>query len=140
MTNSLKFPFVTATGAIGEVGFQPLLPLLLEGGSTSIAVDALLDTGASVNVLPYTIGKHLGLDWEQQKTSLFLTGNLASLPAKAIVASATIGHLPPVRLAFAWTQEDSVPVILGQVNFFMEFDVCFFRAQRFFELTPKQVF
>jgi hypothetical protein len=30
-----------------------------------------------------------------------------------------------------------VAMILGQVNFFMEFDVCFFRSQAAFEVTPK---
>ena len=28
-------------------------------------------------------------------------------------------------------------MILGQVNFFMEFDVCFFRSQAAFEINPK---
>ena len=41
--------------------------------------------------------------------------------------------------AFAWTQAAEVPLLLGQVNFFMEFDVCFFRAQAAFEIKPKIV-
>jgi hypothetical protein len=44
---------------------------------------------------------------------------------------------PPVDLAFAWTQSTEVPMILGQVNFFMEFDVCFFRSQAALEVNPK---
>jgi hypothetical protein len=45
--------------------------------------------------------------------------------------------LPPVRLAFAWAHTDAVSVILGQVNCFLEFDVCFFRFRGFFEVRPK---
>jgi hypothetical protein len=50
-----------------------------------------------------------------------------------------VGGFPAVRLAFAWAQTDAVPVALGQVNFFMEFDVCFYRSRSSFEVRPKQV-
>ena len=39
--------------------------------------------------------------------------------------------------ASAWTRNNEVPVILGQVNFFMEYDVCFFRSRSAFEIRPK---
>jgi hypothetical protein len=55
-----------------------------------------------------------------------LSGNLAAVQARVVVVSATVASFPPVRLAFGWANPDSVSVILGQVNFFMEFDVCFF--------------
>ena len=42
-----------------------------------------------------------------------------------------------VRLAFAWTQAENVPLLLGQVNFFMEFDTCFYRSQLAFDVSPK---
>ena len=40
-------------------------------------------------------------------------------------------------MAFAWAQSDAVGIILGQVNFFLEFDVCFFRSRASFEVRPK---
>ncbi|TRU46415.1 MAG: hypothetical protein EWV49_17045 [Microcystis aeruginosa Ma_QC_Ch_20071001_S25] len=43
--------------------------------------------------------------------------------------STEIGNLEPVRLAFAWAQVSQVPLILGQTNFFREFDVCFQRSR-----------
>ena len=39
-----------------------------------------------------------------------------------------------VRLAFAWVNSDSIPVILGQINFFLEFDVCFYRSKGMFDV------
>jgi hypothetical protein len=77
------------------------------------------------------------LDWNQQTRSVELSGNLASVDARVVVLSAETGSFPPVRLAFAWAKTDAVSVILGQVNFFLEFDVCFFRARGVFELRPK---
>ncbi|AKV68500.1 hypothetical protein VL20_3497 [Microcystis panniformis FACHB-1757] len=40
-----------------------------------------------------------------------------------------IGNLEPVRLAFAWAKTSQIPLILGQTNFFREFDVCFQRSR-----------
>jgi hypothetical protein len=97
----------------------------------------LLDTGVTVNVLPYRIGLELGAVWEPQGPSLRLSGNLTQFEARALVISAVVSCFAPVRLVFAWTQADNVPVILGQVNFFMEFDVWFYRSQQAFELRPE---
>jgi hypothetical protein len=102
-----------------------------------VQVEGLLDTGATVNVLPYAVGDQLGAVWEQQTTPVALSGNLAACEARALVLTARIGGFPPVRLVFAWARTDSVPMILGQVNFFMEFDVCFYRWRSLFEVRPK---
>ena len=66
-----------------------------------------------------------------------LSGNLASVEARIVVLSAVVGSFAPVRLAFAWAHTDAVSVILGQVNFFLEFDVCFFRSRSVFEVRPN---
>src|SRR5437763_354568 len=105
-----------------------MLPLTLVTSAT-VVTSGLLDTGAAVNVLPYEIGMKLGLNWDGQTTPIRLTGNLASVEARVIIVSASIASFSPVRLAFAWVKDDTVPLLLGQVNFFMEFDVCFFRSR-----------
>jgi len=137
VTNAVRFPFLDAGPAQPGASLMPLLPLTLSRGENKVGVTALLDTGASVNVLPYSIGEQLGFVWEQQRTSIVLSGNLARIPARGIVLSAIIGAFAPVRLAFAWTQADSVRCLLGQANFFLEFDVCFFRSRSEFTVTVK---
>lgn len=138
MTAALRFPYIDIDPAHPGASRLPYVPLTLSHGQMTAALSGLLDTGATINVLPYPAGVQLGLIWNQQPTPIQLTGNLAQAPARAVVVSATIASLPPVRLAFAWTQLTTVPLILGQVNFFLEFDVCFFRAQSAFEIGPKQ--
>nr|WP_216595583.1 aspartyl protease family protein [Myxosarcina sp. GI1] len=107
------------------------------GRGLSVEVLALLDTGASVNVLPYSLGLELGAVWEEQTTSVTLAGNLASVEAKGLLLSAKIANFEPVRLVFAWSQSDDTPLLLGRMNFFLEFDVCFYRSQLLFEVCPK---
>ena len=133
-----QYPFLVVDPRQGPAGLKPILPLTLSLSQQSVPAQGLLDTAAAVNVLPHQLGVLLGAVWEQQTVSLRLTGNLAAYEARALLLGATVGKFPPVNLAFAWTRTDEVPLLLGQVNFFMEFDACFFRARGLFEIRPKQ--
>lgn len=137
MRNSERYPFLAGDPTLGEASFRPYLPFTLRYQQNSVTASALLDTGASVNVLPYSIGVELGYNWERQTTALSLTGNLAQYEARVVLAQAIVGQFEPVQLVFAWTQATNVPLILGQVNFFMEFDVCFYRSQLEFAVSPQ---
>ncbi|NJK62470.1 MAG: hypothetical protein HC921_07085 [Synechococcaceae cyanobacterium SM2_3_1] len=139
MPNAERYPFVSSDPALGEAGFRPYLPLTLLNQQVSVRASAILDTGASVNVLPYLVGVELGYDWERQTAALSLTGNLAQYEARVVLVQAVVGQFEPVQLVFAWTQATNVPLILGQVNFFMEFDVCFYRSQLEFAVSSKPV-
>lgn len=137
MLNAERYPFLSGDPALGEASFRPYLPFTLIYQGNAVATTGLLDTGASVNVLPYSAGIELGYEWERQTTLLSLTGNLAQYEARVVLAQAIVGQFEPVQLVFAWTQATNVPLILGQVNFFMEFDACFYRSQLEFAVTPK---
>jgi len=133
-----QYPFIPMDPSLGGASLLPYLPISLAFGEQTLSVSGLLDTAASVNVLPYEVGLQLGAVWEEQTTAVQLTGNLARQEARVLVVTGTVAKFAPVRLAFAWSRNTEVPVILGQVNFFLEFDVCFFRSRPLFEVKPKQ--
>ncbi len=139
MVDTQKFPYKIIDSSLGMVDRLPYIPLTLSLDGQSLNTEGLLDTGASVNVLPYELGLQLGLIWEDETLSVLLAGNLARFEARAVVVDAQVSSFPTINLAFAWTQIPNVPLILGQANFFFEFDVCFFRARSEFEVRPKQV-
>jgi hypothetical protein len=125
----------------GSASLMPRLSLTLHNGSHSTNVVGLLDTGAAVNLLPYNVGRTLGAVWEAQTISLPLTGSLGNITARALIVDATHPQLTPqgpVRLAFAWADTDDVPLLFGQVNFFLTFEVCFYRTQGEFEIHPVE--
>lgn len=86
--------------------------------------------------MPYGLGVRLGATWEAQTTQVRLTGNLAAREARALIVHARVASFPPVRLVFAWTRLDDVPLLLGQINFFEEFDICFHRQRVQLEIQP----
>ena len=137
MRNGEPYLFASSDPTLGEASFRPYLSFNLVHQKVSVTASGLLDTGASVNVLSYSIGTELGYEWERQTTALSLTGNLAQYEARVVLAQAVVGQFEPVQLVFAWTKATNVPLILGQVNFFMEFDVCFYRSQLKFAISPK---
>ncbi len=137
MRNAQRFNFVEGFDTFGVPDALPQLPLSLTYRDSSVEVSALLDTGASVNVLPYSVGVQLGAVWEEQTTSVTLAGNLASVEARGLLVFAQISNFDPVQLVFAWSLSDDAPLLLGRMNFFLEFDVCFYRSQLAFEVRPK---
>jgi hypothetical protein len=79
-----------------------ILPLTLSLDGQFLNTEGLLDTGASVNVLPYELGLQLGLVWEDETLSVLLAGNLARFEARAVVVDAQVSSFPTINLAFAW--------------------------------------
>lgn len=128
MPSTAEFPFSNDEAL-------PTIPIILSYADSSVSANALLDTGSTVNLLPYDIGMQLGAMWEEQTVRLPLAGNLATVETRGLFVHVQIGNLEPVRLAFAWVQASQVPLILGQTNFFREFDVCFQRSRRTIEVT-----
>jgi len=115
---------------------RPMLPLTLRANGRLHEASGLVDSGADVNVLPWSAGTSLGFDWQPNKATIRVAG-IAQGAAMPILLSADFGDIRGVTLAFAWCQTDSVPLVLGQTNFFMEFDICFFGSRSEFQIVPK---
>lgn len=126
----MRFPYTVTAPTQNEFDSLPRLPFTLQLDKRRVEVVRLVDSGATVNVLPYETGLQLGGLWEDRKATINLAGNLGGFVAQPIFVMAIFGDFSPIRLVFAWSRSNKVPLILGQMNFFMEFEVCFFRKQR----------
>ena len=116
----------------------PFVPITLEYYTTRLRFDALIDSGATANVLPYDYGTQLGLSWDQQYFALEPDGFLRGDPVYAVLLLGQIDTFSPVKLVFAWSQKSSyeIPLILGQQNFFEQFRITFDGRESLVELTP----
>jgi len=134
MADSLGVPYTLMFPVLGDAGLRPQLSITLRLGGVAVEGHGLIDSGATVNVLPYRVGLALGAIWSDNLPDLHLSGNLGNWPAKGIFIEAVVGAFPVAELVFAWSQSENAPLILGQVNFFKEFEICFFRAKGYFEI------
>ncbi len=118
----MHFRYSTSDPTQDEFDSLPRIPLTIRYHEQQMEVMGLVDSGSTVNVLPYEVGLQLGAQWDVQKATLRLAGNLGKQSAMPLSVMATIGDFDPVQLAFAWVSSPNAPLILGQTNFFMEFD------------------
>lgn len=132
MSDRFRVPYVPLRGAL-----VPMVPVWINWKGKGATAMGLVDSGAAISVLPYELGLELGLNWDDFTTELSLTGNLAKSPAKVVLLNAHVGNFPPIELGFAWTKEPNVGLILGQVNFFEQFQVCFFGGIKTLKITKN---
>jgi hypothetical protein len=133
----MRFRYSTTDPSQNEFDSLPRVPIVLRREGRNVEALGLVDSGATINVMPYELGLQLGNTWEDSRAIIQLAGNLGNQPAMPFFAMVQVGDFAPIQLAFAWTRSPNVPLILGQANFFMEFDVCFYRSNMEFEVKPK---
>jgi hypothetical protein len=118
---------------------RPTLPLSLSGPNGSCEAVALVDSGADVNVLPWNLGLALGLVWNPNKATLRVAGIPDRAAAMPVLIPVSFADFSRITLGFAWCQSENVPLVLGQTNFFIEFDICFFRSRMEFQVVRRSV-
>ncbi|MGK7945902.1 MAG: hypothetical protein AB4058_15675 [Microcystaceae cyanobacterium] len=133
----MLFKYSTTNATQNEFDSLPRIPLILKRDNQQVEAIGLVDSGATVNVISYQLGLDLGGIWDARQAIIQLGGNLGNQSAMAFSAIAHVGEYPPIELVFAWVQNPNIPLILGQTNFFMEFDVFFYRSRLEFEIKPK---
>jgi hypothetical protein len=133
----MRLPYSTTNLSQTALDSLPRISLILQRYDRRIEACGLVDSGATVNVLPYKLGLELGGQWDDQRAQIPLAGNISRQLAMPFSATASIGDFAPTELIFAWVRSPNTPLILGQTNFFREFDICFYRAQSEFEIRLK---
>jgi hypothetical protein len=127
-----KFNYILCAGTL-----MPYVPLRLATDRFLLNTQALVDSGAEINVLPHQLGVDLGFIWDNRKVNMRLGGAYSQIPAIAVLLTAAVEKLDPVTLAFAWASNDNVRLVLGQTNFFTLYNICFYQEQGYFEIASK---
>lgn len=60
-----RFRYFEADPLLGSVSALPYAPITLQLGDRRVQVSALIDSGATLNVLPFDVGVQLGAAWEK---------------------------------------------------------------------------
>jgi len=131
----MRFAFTPSVSS--PASLMPRLPLILSYQGRLIEALGLLDTGSAINLLPYQAGLALGAVWEDQPLAPPLMGVLGRMETRRLLVDATHPQLTgsqSVELVFAWSRSEDAPVLFGQMNFFLEFNVCFYRAEGAFDI------
>ena len=63
----MRYSYSTLYPNQSQLDSLPRLPLTLFSNNKSVEITGLVDSGATINVLPYSVGLALGAVWENQK-------------------------------------------------------------------------
>jgi hypothetical protein len=113
----------------------PRLEMMLSSQGKSIGILGLVDSGSTINVLPYQAGLELGFRWDANKAGVRLSGNLAVHKAIPVMAMGEVGSFEPVHsieahptccvervpivTAFCVENQNSLPAKCAQTSFEM---------------------
>ena len=73
----MRFKYSTIGSNQNEFDSLPRIPMVLVRGDRTIEAVGLVDSAATVNVLPYELGSQLGVIWNE-RTIIQLAGNLSN--------------------------------------------------------------
>ena len=79
----MRFKYSTTDSSQNEFDSLPRIPLALHYRNRSMEIVGLVDSGATVNVLPYEVGFKLGATWDDRKAVIQLAGNLGGQASNA---------------------------------------------------------
>ena len=122
---------------IDAYSIMPIIPIRLEHDRFSILTDALIDSGASVNVMPFQLGLELGFEWESCPVGTNLVGSLSEVETRLVVVQAFVADLRKIQLGFVWVKSNRSRVLLGQNNFFKHYSICFSRTTLKIQLAEE---
>ena len=116
-----------------------MLPIRLERLGRGIDALALVDSGASISVLPHSIGLALGCDWNEARKGVALGGGYSSNDTRVVTLNVTVAEFERKTIAFIWLPDDHARLLLGQAQFFQFFDVCFSGNKQEFYIRDAEV-
>jgi len=119
--------------------WRPVAEVLLVVGERVLGVEMYIDSGADLSMIPYGLGRALGLQRNPGEPLRRLGGIAGS--ARYLLKSVTMkmgSYAFPVRVA--WTMNDQAPLLLGRLDVFQKFRITFEEAKRVvkFRLVGKQ--
>ena len=108
----------------GEIAFRLVVKVsLLRGQAEWIAEFFYVDSGADYTLIPYALGRFLGLA-ERASGTEEMTGIAGVVGVRFAVVPMKIDKYQ-FDCRIAWAQIESIPLLLGRENVFDYFDITF---------------
>jgi len=107
----------------GEV-LKPLIPVTLVGAKQVVRTSMLLDSGADLSMIPYSVGEALGLELKMENRSEVQGIGEGSVPYILSRTGIKFGDIE-ASVRVGWALIEEIPLILGRLDLFQQFSVEF---------------
>jgi len=120
----IEFPFEKRySDNLGKI-LKPYIPVNIIGPKKSVNIFMLLDSGADISMIPYSVGEIIGLDLDMEKHSEVQGIGESSVPYILSNIKLNIREFK-LSIRVGWALIEEVPFILGRLDFFQAFSVEF---------------
>jgi hypothetical protein len=135
----IRFEFQKALSKRFGLILQPIIPITLTGDKRSVDVYAILDSGADISVIPFSVGQTIGLELDLTRRSEVQGIGEGKLPY--VLSSAKIRIRDVETTArIGWALIEEVPLILGRLDVFQNFSIEFREFENAIILTHRNEF
>jgi hypothetical protein len=108
---------------LGQI-FKPVLRVTITGPGRGVDVWMLLDSGADISFIPYSVGEAIGLNLDPANRSEVEGIGEGTVPYILSYVKLAIGDVEfPARIGWALIEE--VPLLLGRLDVFQKFSIEF---------------
>lgn len=120
----MQFPFERRKSQfLGEI-HKPIIPVIIKGPKRRVKIFMLLDSGADLSLIPYSVGTAIGLTAEMENRNEVQGIGEGTVPYILSEVNLIVGNVEfPARIGWALIEE--VPFILGRLDFFQKFSIEF---------------
>jgi hypothetical protein len=122
---------------VNEYSSLPFIWLRMKWQQRIIEAWGLVDSGASINVLPHRVGLQLGLNWDELPVGPVIGGAVAG-QTRTVSVLASIADFGDIPMAFCWLNHDNTRLVLGHQDFLEKFVVCFDTKNQNFSLMQSE--
>jgi hypothetical protein len=108
---------------LGQI-LKPIIPVSIMGPKRGVNVFMLLDSGADISLIPYSVGETIGLELNMADRGEVQGIGEGSLPYILSHIKLRIGDIE-ILARVGWALIEEIPFILGRLDVFSEFSIEF---------------
>jgi len=113
----IEFPFLKKrSGKLGDI-LKPFIPVTVLGPKGNVKLFMLLDSGADISMIPYSVGETIGLEIDMSTRSEVQGIGEGSVPYVFGKVNLQIENLE-ISARIGWALIEEVPFILGRLDVF----------------------
>ncbi len=120
----IEFPFERRQSQRFGTILKPIIPVRLSGPVRAVNVFMLVDSGADLSILPYSVGETLGLQLDIGTRNEVQGIGEGAVPYLLGAVEVQIGGLA-LRVRIGWALIEEVPFLLGRLDVFGELAIEF---------------
>lgn len=120
----IEFPFEQRQSQRFGTILKPIIPVRISGPARSVNILMLLDSGADMSILPYSVGETLGLELDIKTRSEVQGIGEGAVPYVLGRVDLRIGDIA-LQARIGWALIEEVPFLLGRLDVFRELAIEF---------------